>query len=276
MAQLFRWLMRIASALVLLSIAALWLAWFFASRSLPDYDATYGDQDIAARVEIVRDHSNVPHIFAQSDADAFYALGFAHAQDRLWQMTMLRRTAQGRLSELFGERTFKIDSLLRRFDLYGLSVASVEDQSEEALSALDAYSAGVNAWIAEVNAGSRGRGAPEMWLFNHPVAPWQPADSIAVLKLMALQLSSHLQEEVLQARTSLMLDQDRVADILPDAPGLGIAALPEYSSVIRDVPRYAVSTRQPFDTLSPANRRGLSGASNAWAAGISQIGRAHV
>lgn len=270
MAQLFRWLMRIASALVLLSIAALWLAWFFASRSLPDYDATYGDQDITARVEIVRDHSNVPHIFAQSDADAFYALGFAHAQDRLWQMTMLRRTAQGRLSELFGERTFKIDSLLRRFDLYGLSVASVEDQSEEALSALDAYSAGVNAWIAEVNAGSRGRGAPEMWLFNHPVAPWQPADSIAVLKLMALQLSSHLQEEVLQARTSLMLDQDRVADILPDAPGLGIAALPEYSSVIRDVPRYAASTRQPFDTLSPANPRGLSGASNAWAAGISR------
>jgi len=58
----------------------------------------------------------------------------------------------------------------------------------------------VNAWIGEVNRGARGRGAPEMWLFNHAIAPWQPAESIAITKLMAVQLSSHLQDEVLRAR----------------------------------------------------------------------------
>ncbi len=79
---------------------------------------------ITAPVEIVRNNANVPHIFGQTDADVYFALGFAHAQDRLWQMTMLRRTAQGRLSEVFGERTLKIDELMRRFDLYDLSLAN--------------------------------------------------------------------------------------------------------------------------------------------------------
>jgi penicillin amidase len=97
----------------------------------------------------VRNNDNVPHIFGKTDADVFFALGFAHAQDRLWQMTMLRRTAQGRLSEIFGSRrTVKIDELLRRLDLYGLALQSVAAQDPDHEGALEAYSAGVNAWIA--------------------------------------------------------------------------------------------------------------------------------
>ncbi len=73
-------------------------------RSIPDYDATIEVAGISAPVEIVRDNANVPHIFGATDPDVYFALGFAHAQDRLWQMMTLRRTAQGRLSELFGVR----------------------------------------------------------------------------------------------------------------------------------------------------------------------------
>ena len=117
MALLFRWLFRLASGLVVLVVAVLALAYYFASRSLPDYEGTFDVIGISAPVEIVRDNANVPHIFGETDADVFFALGYAHAQDRLWQMTMLRRTAQGRLSELFGGRTLRIDTLLRRLDL---------------------------------------------------------------------------------------------------------------------------------------------------------------
>ncbi|RYG92116.1 penicillin acylase family protein [Loktanella sp. IMCC34160] len=270
MVQIFRWLMRLASGMIGLVVLGFLLSWYFAARSLPDYSGTEDVAGITAPVEIVRDHSNVPHIFGQRDADVFFALGYVHAQDRMWQMTMLRRTAQGRLSELFGERTFRIDTLMRRLDIYNLSVASVEDQSPETLDALTAYSAGVNAWLAEVNEGARGRGAPEMWLFNHPVAPWQPADSIAIVKLMAVQLSGHMEDEVLRARTSLLIPSARVADILPDAPGIGIAALPEYASVIDNLPTYAANSRQPYDPLMPVKPLGFAGASNAWAAGISR------
>ena len=270
MALLFRWLLRLTSALIFLGVGAAILVWYFASRSLPDYDGTYQVAAITAPVEIVRDNANVPHIFGSADSDVFFALGYAHAQDRLWQMTMLRRTAQGRLSELFGERTFPIDSVIRRFDLYGTAVKSVAAQDTQTTVALDAYAAGVNAWLAEVNKGALGRGAPEMWVFNHPVSPWQPADSVAILKLLSLQLSSHVQQEVLRARVSLMLPPERVADILPDDPGSGIAALPQYAQMIDGVPRYAANRRAPFDPLSPIKPRELAGASNAWTAGVTR------
>jgi len=236
-------------------------------RSLPDYDKSLDVAGLSAPVEIVRDNANVPHVFGQSDADVFFGLGYAHAQDRLWQMTTLRRTAQGRLSEVFGARTVEIDTLMRRYDLYRLAVQSVEVQTPEAQAALRAYAAGVNARLDEINREALGRGAPEMFLFNAPIAPWQPADSLAIIKLMAVQLSGHLQNEVLRARTSLLLpDENRLNDILPTAPGQGVAALPDYASLVPGVPRYTQVARADWHPLSPVARPGLAGASNAWAA----------
>ncbi|KUJ86079.1 penicillin acylase [Ruegeria marisrubri] len=271
MSLLFRWLLRIAAGLVAMVVAAVALVYFLASQSLPDYDQTLEVDGLSAPVEIVRDNANVPHIFGASDPDVFFGLGYAHAQDRLWQMTMLRRTVQGRLSEVFGKRTVTVDKLLRRLDLYRLALQSVEAQDDYTKAALKAYAAGVNARLAEVNEEALGRGAPEMFLFNAPVAPWQPGDSIAIIKLMGLQLSGHLEEEVLRARTSLMLeDPARLSDILPDDPGSGIAALPEYASLFPDLPRYAETIPMPEDPLSPFPRRGLAGASNAWTAAPSR------
>ncbi|RYH03297.1 penicillin acylase family protein [Salipiger sp. IMCC34102] len=268
MARLFRWLLRLATVLFVVVLGGLVLVWYFASRSLPDIDGTHTVAGITAPVEIVRDNAAVPHIFGQTDEDTYFALGYAHAQDRLWQMTMLRRTAQGRLSELFGPRTVSIDNLLRRLDLYNLAVSSVETQDAQTTSALEAYADGVNAWLEEINSGAHGRGAPEMWIFDHAIAPWQPADSIAVLKLMALQLSGHASSEVLRARTSLMVPPERLADILPDDPSRGIAALPEYRAMIDGVEPGLRSARAFDDPLSPVKSHELSGASNAWAAGI--------
>ncbi len=271
MGLVFRWLVRLTTGLILLAIAAVGLVYFLASQSLPEYNQTLEVEGITAPVEIVRDTANVPHILGQSDPDVFFGLGYAHAQDRLWQMTILRRTAQGRLSEVFGQRTVAIDKLLRRFDLYGLAHRSVEFQDDYTKAALRAYSAGINARLTEINEQALGRGAPEMFLFNAPVPPWQPGDSVAIIKLMSLQLSGHVADEVLRARTSLMLDNPaRLADILPDVPGPGIAALPEYADLFPDLPRYAQGTPMPDTPLSPFPQRGLAGASNAWTAAPSR------
>ena len=265
MGQIFRWLVRLTTGLILLAIGAIGLIYFLASQSLPDYNQTVEVKGISAQVEIVRNTANVPHILGQSDPDVFFGLGYAHAQDRLWQMTVLRRTVQGRLSEVFGRRTVHIDKLLRRLDLYGLAHRSVEVQDDYTEAALRAYSAGINARLAEINEQALGRGAPEMFLFNAPVSLWQPGDSIAIIKLMSLQLSGHLEDEVLRARTSLMLDDAaRLSDILPDVPGSGIAALPEYAILFPELPRYAHGSSIPDTPLSPFPRRGFAGASNAW------------
>lgn len=262
----FRWLTRILIVLLALSAFALVIAYFFLSRSLPDYSEDFQLDGISGEVEIVRNNASVPHIFGPTDADVFFALGFAHAQDRLWQMSMLRRTAQGRLSEVFGERTLKIDELLRRYDLYTLASQSVDAQDDETKAALLAYSRGVNAWIGEVNAKARGRGAPEFFFFSNEIAAWQPADSIALVKLMALQLSGHLEAEVLRARTSMLLPEDRLRDILPDAPGSGITALPDYASLMPSPPPGGFPAKVAQDPLSPFKTGAFAGASNAWAA----------
>ncbi|QUJ77628.1 penicillin acylase family protein [Sulfitobacter albidus] len=271
MALVFRWLVRLTAALLAISVIAVGLVYWLASRSLPEYTAEVEVPNLARAVEIVRDNANVPHILGQADEDVFFGLGFAHAQDRLWQMTVMRRTAQGRLSEIFGPRTLEIDKLLRRLDVYALSVASVEALDARTQDALRAYAAGVNARLDQINTEALGRGAPEMFLFNAPMAPWRPADSIAIVKLMGLQLSGHLDAEVMRARVSLALpDEARLRDILPDAPGDGVAALPAYAQLFPTAERFATVAPYTAHPLSPFKRTALAGASNAWAAAPSR------
>ena len=269
MATLFRWLLRLVAvalaAIVLGGIAVYYLA----ARSLPDYNDQRQIAGISAPVKIVRDTADVPHISGQTDADVFFGLGYAHAQDRLWQMVVARRTVQGRLSEIFGQRTVKSDELMRRLDLYGAATKSVAAQDPQTRAALEAYSRGVNAWIGVVNAEAKGRGAPEFFIYPSEIAVWQPADSIALLKLMAFQETGQLQNEVLRARVSL-LSPDWARDLMPDVPGQGVAALPPYAELapgLMGAPsrRYA-GDDAASDPLSAVKARALAGASNAWAA----------
>jgi penicillin amidase len=264
MAFLFRWLMRAFLALAALSAAGLVLAYYLAGQSLPEYDATFTLDGPEHEIEIVRDRYAVPHVLAQSDRDAFFGLGFVHAQDRLWQMTLMRRTVQGRLSELFGSRTVSIDTLMRALDLYGLARAAVDAQTDATKAALEAYSDGVNAWLRVVQEQALGRGAPEFFLFSPEIAPWGPADSIAVQKLMALQLTDKAAVETLRAQLSLMLPRERLRDILPDSPNAPVMGLPEFSQLFPGArPAPVEAALSPLD---PVPRPGLAGASNAFAA----------
>ncbi len=265
MAFLFRWLMRGFVVMFLLAFAGGLLAYYFAIRSLPDYNATYDISGIHAPVEIVRDTNNVPHIFSQNDLDVYFGLGFSHAQDRLWQMTMLRRTAQGRLSELFGERTVNIDEFIRRLDLYTLAQGSYNYQADQTKQVLEAYAKGVNAWLKTVNEDALGRGAPEFFLFSNNISPWRPADSLAVMRLMALQLDSNLRNEVLRAQVSLTIGSDLVKDIMPDAPGAGIISLPEFSQLFPTTTMQSQFAGNTYDPLDPIRPENMGGASNAWA-----------
>jgi penicillin amidase len=236
MALVFRWMVRFFVVASILAGLTLYVIYLLASRSLPEYDSTRLTPGVSTPVEIIRSNANVPHIFAGRDEDVYFGLGYAHAQDRLWQMTMMRRTAQGRLSEVFGTRTVKTDEYLRRLDIYTLAERALEAQDTYTRRALASYSAGVNAWLARVNDEALGRGAPEFFLFAPEIAPWRPADSLAVLKLMGVQLSGQFSEDVLRAKVSLVLPAQRVVDILPDAPGAGLAALPEYAALFPDLP----------------------------------------
>ena len=266
MERVFVWLMRITLSVAAVAGLLVSFAYFFLSRSLPDYSKTVEFSHITEEIEIVRDTANVPHIFGKNDQDTLFALGYVHAQDRLWQMTMLRRTAQGRLSELFGAETLTVDMVVRRLGIYSASRASLSALRSDTMAKLEAYAKGVNARLEEINLGNLGRGAPELFLFSNFIAPWSPTDSLAIIKLMGLQLSSHLESEVLRARVSLILDDDLLKDLLPDVPGSGVAELNDFASMFPSLLKQHTSVAMPKHSLSPFKSIALSGASNAWAA----------
>ena len=188
MSILLKWLSRTLICIFLVASVLAIVSYNLASRSLPKYNKILIADKIENNVEIIRDSSNIPHIFSTNNNDAFFALGYSHAQDRFWQLNILRRSAQGRLSELFGNKTFELDEFIRRLDLYNLARSSVNHQSEQTKSILRAYSNGVNARVKEINKKALGRGAPEMFLYPNDFSFWQPADSIATVSYTHLTL----------------------------------------------------------------------------------------
>ena len=125
---------------------------------------------------------------------------------------------------------------MRALDLYGLAQAAADRQDPATTAALEAYAAGVNAWLRVVQRDALGRGAPEFFLFTQEIAPWLPADSIALQKLMALQMTDKAGLETLRARLSLRLPPERLNDILPmspNAPLMGLPSSPIFSPASR-------------------------------------------
>ena len=227
MSILLKWLVRaIISFCLLMSVMGI-VSYNLASRSLPNYSQSLISGEINDKVEIIRDSSNIPHIFSSNTNDVFFGLGYAHAQDRFWQLNILRRSAQGRLSELFGQKTLQLDELVRRLDIYNLARLSLKHQTEQTKSSLTAYSNGINARVSEINTKALGRGAPEMFLFPNEFSFWQPADSIAIFKLLALKMSGQIDAEVTYAKASLAIqDRQMLSALLPDTPGKAISQLP--------------------------------------------------
>ncbi len=194
-----------------LGLGAAGLAAFFAWGSLPALDGELRLAGLGAPVRVLRDELGVPLIEAASERDAAMALGFVHAQDRLWQMEMSRRIGAGRLAEVVGERGLPVDRFMRTLGLYRAAEASLEHLSAEALDRLAAYAEGVNGFLAQRSHPL----PPEFLLLQHRPEPWQPADSLVLIKLMALDLVSSWRSELTRASLLDRLRPEALADLWP-------------------------------------------------------------
>src|ERR671915_396873 len=139
-------------------------------RSLPALDGVVELSGLAGPVEVLRDRFGVPQVFAGNERDLFFAQGYVHAQDRFFQMELGRRAGRGRLSELIGASSLEFDRLSRTVGLGRISAASAMNASPETLRTLEAYSAGINAYL------TREPLPPELRLLRSRPEPWTPTD----------------------------------------------------------------------------------------------------
>ncbi|MEM7302220.1 MAG: penicillin acylase family protein [Pseudomonadota bacterium] len=196
MRAILKWVLRLTVVLVVLVVVAFAAGFGLLNRTVQPADGTTEVAGLSAPVTIVRDKEGIPHIDAKSRNDAFMALGYAHAQDRLWQMEMLRMAGQGRLSEMFGAPTKDTDIFLRTLGLFKSSRESLKVLRPDTVSALQAYADGINAFLNRKPRLLEMAYPPEFLLLSHTPEQWAPEHSVLVLKVMSLQLSMNLGREI--------------------------------------------------------------------------------
>ncbi|MGR3369673.1 MULTISPECIES: penicillin acylase family protein [Roseobacteraceae] len=192
MRRLFNILLYLLLAVFASGLAVSGVIYFLLRASVPDYDEDFRVAGIEGPVDILRDAAAIPHISADSAADAYFALGFVHAQDRLGQLLRARRAAQTLLP---------LDQTIE-----------VEPSTAQAL---DAYAAGVNAWLGLVSEGGRGRGSPDLLIADERmIAAWRPVDSLRLAQAFLNDLQPERRQSDLSGLSDLPIPSDR--PLLPE------------------------------------------------------------
>lgn len=245
----------LGGGLVLASGAAalvIFVGWLSLARSRPRLDGTVEMSGVEGQITIRRDRLGTPHVAARSDRDACFGLGVVMAQDRLWQMDLLRRAASGALAEVAGPSAVELDAYARTIGLRRIAEREVEGLAAGELDLLDAFTAGINAVVGE----RAGRvPAFEFGLLRYAPEPWSVVDSLAIAKALGWLLSSSLEASLLALSLDRRLGPELTAMLLGPSGG----------------ERPAPLDRGVSDGVAALDRRfrdavgGGGGASNVWA-----------
>ncbi|MDA8231232.1 MAG: penicillin acylase family protein [Magnetospirillum sp.] len=202
---------KLVSSVALFSLLGMALAFLWLMSSLPRIEGRLPVKGLELPATVARDAHGIPRITARSIRDAYFVLGWVHAQDRMWQMELQRRIAAGRLAEIVGEKGLPNDRFMRTLGLYRLAEAGVAKLDKQTGDALQAYADGVNAWIDA----NRNRLPLEFMLLGFRPEPWRPADTLAWGRLMAIQLVGNWQDDVLRGKLAGELSAEQLGDLFP-------------------------------------------------------------
>ncbi len=259
MKRVVKWVAVGATVLLVVLMATIV---YMVRRPWPMADGQVAVTGLRAPVEVIRDDWGIPHIYAENELDLFLAQGYVHAQDRLWQMHMGRVVAAGRLAELFGESVVETDRLLRVLSLRWAAARDWERLDEDLREILEAYSAGVNAYI-EANSGHLGL---EFRLLGVEPEPWTPIDTLTWTKVLSLNIGLNMSREVarvdLKARLGDELGGEAAERILaryPDDGPVIVSPAPASGPSPDTVARREVSSFGQTRQAGRAALRGLAG-----------------
>jgi penicillin G amidase len=241
---------------VLIAVAIVGLA-ILARRSLPTIDGTVTVAGLSGAVDIIRDADAIPHIVAEHIPDALFGLGYAHAQDRLWQMEFQRRIGNGRLAEIFGEAALSQDRFLRTVGFGRAARAAWDRTPDWAQERVNAYVAGVNAFIAS----HRGASLPlEFHALRFEPEPWSGVDVLVWVKMMAWDLSGNYSFELLRDDLARSVGSERMQQLMPPYAENGLSIVERLGECCPDAARKTAG-RRPRTAAEP-----LAGAPSSFAA----------
>ena len=189
-------------------------------RPLPQVDGTIRVPGLNEKVEVLRDSHGIPQVYADNSSDLFYAQGFVQAQDRFFEMDFRRHVTAGRISELLGKQTVETDLYIRTMGWRRVADREYDLLTPATRSYLDAYSDGVNAYLAGKSATQVSTEYTVLGLGGLDYKPekWTPVDSLAWLKAMAWDLRGNMDEEVARTRLSLGRSPEQVDELYPRYP----------------------------------------------------------
>ncbi|MFN7156496.1 MAG: penicillin acylase family protein, partial [Acidovorax sp.] len=233
------WMKRTAVGLVVAVLLAGTGAAVYVQRSFAVVDGKLSVAGLRGAVQVQRDAADVTHIHAQTPQDAWFAMGFVHAQERTWQLEFNRRVMHGQLSEVFGEATLETDKLMRSLDIMGTARRQYDGLPLYAKEALQAYSQGIHAFHKDrLQALS-----PEFHVLGvkpggDTGAVWEPEDSVGWALMMALDLGGNWGNEFARLSVAKILDTDRLWQLMPPYPGEPPAASADLAALYRQLGVY--------------------------------------
>ncbi len=225
---LIRVLKVMAIVLLVTILLALGGGYLFLTRSFPQTNGTLKVGGLKHPVEIIRDAMGLPHIYADNAGDLFFAQGYVHAQDRLWQMELNRHVGHGQLAELFGDTEFgdsttvKADKFLRTIGLDRAAKADLQALDSQSRGYLQNYADGVNAFLRQ----HQDNLSLEFTLLGYKPADWQPVDTVVWSKVMAYNLGGNYEDELLRVRLIDAVGKERIDQLVPSYPALGPFIIP--------------------------------------------------
>ena len=267
----FKWFSVVALLLLAAIVVSLWL---MLRASLPNIDGEIVAAGLTANVTIERDEAGIPTITADNRADLAYATGFAHGQDRFFQMDLIRRQAAGELSELFGEIALDVDKRSRFHRFRTRARAVLERASPEGVELVESYAAGVNAGLA-----SLGARPFEYLLLGAETEPWRGEDTVLVVYAMFVDLNDErAKNDVRRGLAHRALPPGVYDWLYPDGTSWDAPLLGEPRGESRPPSASVFSIRHVTEEAPPSGERGkkfLTGSNNWVVSGaLTETGRA--
>lgn len=256
MSSILRYLLFLI--LLVVCIAGIAIYWTF-YRPLPDYSASVTLDGLRAPVDVHWDPFGIPHIYAENEADLYYAVGYVHAQDRLWQMTLSQIAAEGRFAEFFGPDLIDFDHHQRTLGFWETAKRIDCDAPDEITRVLDAYARGVNAYVEE----NRRHLPIEFTLTGVEPIPWTTAHSHVMARLMAWEMNVSWWSELTYAWLDGQLPESTLQELFPEwEPHHPTMMDREQSS--RLASQLAPMVDRDFALRQLIGRDGTTVGSNAW------------